>query len=445
MRSMRGNGGATPVIIAGTFASALASACAAKPSPVATAPSAAPPAPSGGPAIADGGLIAANAGLYAAFRAPSSRTPDDQTPVEVDGLRWPSMSSVLGIDFVDAATNDMLGVDTERPIVLSNAIVDPARLGALLSSPEAPPNDAPFVVESIVVVPVVDPARAQAVLGQVMSAHDCARPRVDRQAWSAWLATLKSAADRRAAEATDAVYLCVTGISAIAVRVDANRRELSWVGAGGTGNVLAVALETRASDPVLSARLQAEGFFSARRALFLTRTGDVRTLTATGLIKHRAGVAGIEPGYRGQIWRRGVQELGELQRLADSPPVLLEGMLVRDGIFTWTLTADGRTFFSSLGIGAGTTVGNFKTRIAAKLTPAGAFGDPQLLDRTQHEAGPMAPFLVLHSLWPHAIAFAAAHPGVGPAFETFLGDDTARIELDVERSRLRMITAAAPR
>jgi hypothetical protein len=138
------------------------------------------------------------------------------------------------------------------------------------------------------------------------------------------------------------------------------------------------------------------------------------------------------------LWRQGVHEIGGLQRLIDSPPVLLSGMLFADEVFTWTLTSEGRTFFASLGIGAGTSVASFKASVATRLKPAGAFSDPIRLDRTQHEAGTMARMLVFHTLWPHAIAFAAAHPGVEPTFMTYLEHDVGRIELDVARSRLRL-------
>ena len=50
----------------------------------------------------------------------------------------------------------------------------------------------------------------------------------------------------------------------------------------------------------------------------------------------------------------------------------------------------------------------------------------------------LPPTLVRHAPWPHAIAFAAAHPGAKPALATFFDDESGRLEVDVPAGRVRL-------
>jgi len=151
-----------------------------------------------------------------------------------------------------------------------------------------------------------------------------------------------------------------------------------------------------------------------------------------------AGLAGVSEDQRSWLWKKGAEELRAWQRLIDSPPVLTSAMLAADGVFSWTLTDEGRAFFSSLHVEPGTDARTFKEKIAAKLKSSGAFADPDTLDRTLHEAGKAAPDLVRHALWAHAIAFAAAHPAAKPRLATFFDDEDGEVEVDAPAGRVRL-------
>lgn len=388
---------------------------------------------------ADDAVVAAHAASYSAFRLlPATKSP--MPPAFATMLR-----QLLGADFGDARALANLTVDHERSIVVSLTIVDPARLEALIASPEVPTPATGFGIRNLVVVPVTDPARALAALDQVMPDRACARPGGDAKRWAAWLAELADPGDRRAAQASDAAYLCVSDISKGVVTVDRARREIRWVTASGNGSLLTAASEKLDLDRALADRLRRDGFFSLRAAMFTTPIDDARAQTALELSKMIAGLSGVTADQRPGLWKQGARELGAARRLIESPPVLLAGMLGADGTFTWTLTDEGRKFFGSLRVRPGTSVKSFKALIAAKLKPAGAFRDPEVLDRTVQEGGSMTPWLIRHALWPHAIAFAAAHPGASP-LATFFDDENATVEVDAAagRVRLRSIGAIQP-
>src|SRR5262245_38357369 len=94
---------------------------------------------------ADDAVVAANAGNYAAFRLqPSAESP---MPPAVGLI----MRQLLGADFGDPRALANLTVDHDRSIVLSACIVDPARLQALLASPEVPPLEAPLGIRNLLV------------------------------------------------------------------------------------------------------------------------------------------------------------------------------------------------------------------------------------------------------------------------------------------------------
>src|SRR5262249_55792504 len=148
----------------------------------------------------------------------SEAGPSASAPSRIPG--WgPAAWDMFGANVLDADTAAVIGVDPRRPVVMSSAIVDPARLRELLASPRAPPPDVPFTIGLHLVVPILDPARAQAALDVLMRESVCARPRANPARWAALLARLRDAEDRRTAESSDAAYLCMTDLAAIVVRM----------------------------------------------------------------------------------------------------------------------------------------------------------------------------------------------------------------------------------
>src|SRR5688572_27257897 len=127
----------------------------------------------------DDALLAADASMYITFRPGDVGSADrgPLSPTVAPGLI--PLQQMFGVELRDAGTIARLGVDAQRPTVLSMGIVDPKRLSALLASPDVPPQEASFSVRSALVVPVVDVARALAALPQVMDAAKCVAPRGD--------------------------------------------------------------------------------------------------------------------------------------------------------------------------------------------------------------------------------------------------------------------------
>jgi hypothetical protein len=376
--------------------------------------------------------VAANAGSYSAFRLlPSAESPVPPTFAML-------IRQKLNVDVADPRVLANLTVDRDRSIVMSSGIVDPGHLQALLASPEVPPETVPLLIRDLLVVPVTDPTRALAALDQLVPDRDCVRPRGQAKRWATWLDQLEDPGDRRTAQTSDAAYLCVFELSKAVVRVDRARREIHWVSAGGIGSLLTAASEKVELDGALADRLRREGFFSARAAMFTTPAGDAHLQAALGLLKTRMGLMGVTADLRPRLWRKGAHEMGAPQRLIESPPVLLEGMVGADGVFTWMLTGEGRKFFASLRVQHGTSVKSLKARIAATLKPGGVFRDARELADTQHEAGSMSPTLIRHALWPHAIAFAAAHPDAKMSFLSFFDDENASVDVDVAAGRVRL-------
>src|SRR5262249_8274214 len=139
-------------------------------------------------------------------------------------------------------------------------------------------------------------------------------------------------------------------VTAAVVRVDAQRRELTWTSAFGHGSLVAAAAAQLALDAPLANRLQRAGLLAAQSGIYTTPADEARAYSAIGLVKTLSGVGGIdEDDMRAQLWRQGVKELGGHDRLVDSPPRLFTDMLATERESTWTLTADGRKFFASLG------------------------------------------------------------------------------------------------
>jgi hypothetical protein len=395
--------------------------------PSRAAPAQTPPSAADPPAGAGDVPLAADAGTYFSFFARSG----------VAAALGNQVRQLFHADLFEPGNLARIGIDPQRPVVHSSTIVEPVYLQQQLACLEKPPS---FVIRSLLVVPVLDPARAEAALDEVLSKTACTRRHDPPARRTAWIDQLRDPEDRRAAETSDAAYLCVEeeGRWAGVVRLNPARRELRWVIATGDGSLLAAASAAVPLAKDLNDRLQRDGFFSAAQALFKTPGGDARAVAALGLNKTRAGLAGITADQRPRLWRKGAQEMGAPQRLVESPPVLFSGFMADDRALTWTLTAEGRRFFSSLALRRGATTKLLKEAIAKKLKPGGVFSDVAQLSDAIHEAGNLGSLLVRHELWPHAIAFAAAHPGAQTLDLTEFNDEAAQVEVDLDAGRVRV-------
>jgi hypothetical protein len=197
--------------------------------------------------------------------------------------------------------------------------------------------------------------------------------------------------------------------------------------------VLAAAARPPTIDVALAVRLQRRGFFAARAGMYATPSDEARAYVALGLVKTRHAITSA-PGddLRGELWRRYLREVGGHDRLVESEPRLFSDVLVTDRQVSWTLTADGRTFFSSLGIAADTPAADLGLAVEKRLKPVGLFADREGLVQTIQEAGGGAFILIKHFLWPHVLAFAATHPEDLPTSIPVWADDDARVTLDRE-------------
>jgi hypothetical protein len=380
---------------------ALAGACASRaPGPRTTA------APTS-PALGSAPTVAAHAGTVFTFRASPN---GEEAPVELRRMHV-EMRQLFGIDIAAPHALARVGADPSRPVVVSWAIVDPAELQGLLSSPKAPARNTPFKIRSQIVLPVVDVARAGSALDELSMDPSCARATGEPARWSAALARLEETADRRAAGSGGIGYFCRGEFNASVARFDAARRELLWVAAVGSGALLAEAAAPITPDRALAERLQREGFFTAGVGAYATPSGEARLYTATGLIKIEAGISGIDPGeMRDRIWRQGVKEITATSRLVDGEPHLFTELRIADRVSSWTLTDAGRRFFASLQLAGTSDAEQLRRAIIGTLKPTGLFADPNALVQSIHEAGSGAFMLIHHFLWPYALVFAASIP-----------------------------------
>jgi len=418
------------------FGVALAPAAARAKTP---APARAPvPIAAGAAAQADDVPIAADASPYYSLRLPSDGSAP---PPEAAGPTVGLLRQLGGVDLLDATTATRLTLDRQRPLIASSTIVEPARLRAALASPDVPPDDAPFTFRYLIVVPVEDPARADGALDTVMPGGTCARPRRDPPRWAAWLKGLQHPGDRRAAEASDAAYVCVAPAGAIVVRVNRSRRELRWIFASGQDSTLAAASEPVRPDRALDELLRREGFYAASSGLYTTPSGEARGMIARGLIKSLAGLGGLPKEKRAAIWQLGAKQVSAAQRLVESPPVLISAMLMVDGVCAWTLTDEGKKYFSSLNLQPRTPTKAFKQTVAKTLKLSGMFAVPDTFGQNLREAGSMASALVQHALWPQAIAFTAAYPQARSMLQTLFDEPAGErgdVEVDVQAGRVRL-------
>jgi hypothetical protein len=350
--------------------------------------------------------------------------------------------ALLGFDLFDLSTLSAFKPDPERRIVMAWGIVDPEQLRARLAAPAAPKQGEHFAIRFRLTLPVTEPAAAAAALEKVKLGAECARPRRGETAgaWATWLKGVTDPDDRRAAETSEAAYVCLNGSEAAVARVDAAHREVRWSFALGTGGRLAAAAAPYAPDAAETERLTREGFFKARGAFRATPDAEARYRAGMLLFKLAAGFQGLDAESARRMWPRAVEELGSFMRLVESPPRLFSEIVLIDGATTWGLTPEGEQAFAGLKVKWPATPDDVFTRVGGVVRPAGVFATAAVLDENLHQAEPQqaAADLLTHHLWPHLAAFVAAHPKdrAPPVELPFPG---SRFELDRAGRRLRLL------
>jgi hypothetical protein len=404
-----------------------AAACAATnaPSPV-TLPNVGTEADDGG------GQVIAGAGATFAVRLPAEPSQGPSLP-ELD-IGRAQVRQTLGIDPWDPNSVAAFAADRDRSIVMSWGIVDPARLRELLATPDPPTRATAFAIRFRVSLPVIDASAALAGLERLQIGPRCARPSGDQRLWRQWLDRLASTDERRAAESAGAAYLCASEGQAVVARVNRARREIRWVVAMGIGETFVAATNPFSSDPELADRLTREGFFAARTAYYTTPPDEARMFAASNLLNVLSFVPRLDASERQIVWSVAVRELGTPAGLVESPPRLFSETFRVDDVTSWTLTAEGEALFSSLSLDPPADL--VAARLARAVHPAGPFASEPELKRKVEEAGIGAVSLAHHFLWPHLVAFAAAHPNAGPVFPVPFSHPPARLELDRGRHRL---------
>jgi hypothetical protein len=418
----------TPALLVGA---ALAVACASRPPvpPFKSLPT--PPEPG---SAGDLRPVAKHAGAVFSFRP----TPDgDEAPPEIQRMHA-EMQQLFGVDVTSPAALAYLGADPSRPVVVSWAIVDPADLHAVITSPKSPTRDVPFVIRSEIVVPIADVAHTEDMLAKASLDPTCARRSGEPDRWAALVARLQDPAERVAVERSSYVYFCRRDVNASVAQVDADRRTITWVVAAGWGALLAQAAASIELDGDLMVRLHHDGFFAARAGIYTTPAAEARLYTATGLVKVEAAVGGVEETMRGRIWRQGLWEATATSRLVDSEPRLFEDVRIADRVSSWRLTDAGKTFFASLNLARPSDAEQLKKAIVGALKPRGLFADRSALVQTIHEAGGGAFLLAHHFLWPHVLAFAASQPEAMPSLAADWSGAGTTVEFDARAGILRL-------
>ena len=224
------------------------------------------------------------------------------------------------------------------------------------------------------------------------------------------------------------MYVCASIGRAAVARAHAATREIRLVIAAGDGDLVATASAPLPRATGLDDRLRRRGFFLPRsHAMFTTPAGQARGLTATGLIRSLAGLAGVDAPAKRLIWQKSARELGAIQRLADSPPQLFTDFLAIDDAVSWGLTGEGLALFQ--------TVAQARD-VPRALNLAGVFADPMVLSDTIHQAGDGASIVAALFLWPHVLSFTSAHPEVPLPFDMAFAAQDADVSIDRDQGRL---------
>ena len=145
----------------------------AKPASAQTPPSFADP-PSGAGDVP----LAADAGTYFSFFSGGAFA----------AAMGRQLHQIFHADLLEPRNLASIGIDPQRPVVHSSTIVEPAYLREQLASLQMPPS---FVIRSLLVVPVLDPIRAEAALDEVLSKTACARRRSAPARRTAWITQLR--------------------------------------------------------------------------------------------------------------------------------------------------------------------------------------------------------------------------------------------------------------
>jgi len=396
MRVGRRTATATSIALSFVAAGACASA------PPAPSPPPAAASPAAGSAAGTSPLVD-GAGAYFVFRVSALQDAVRAAPM---ALAPPSLQlrDMAGLDVVNADNAIILGYDPARSIILSWMIVDGTAMSRLLAAKDPPGRGTPHSVRCEIIVPVLDVARAEAALAQLRLPPDCRR------------------------NADGAIYVCASTGRAAVARAHASTREIRVVVAAGDGDLVATASAPLPRASALDARLRRRGFFLPRtHAMFTTPAGQARGLTATGLIKSLAGLAGVDAPSKPLMWQKSARELGAIQRLTDCPPQLFTDFLTIDDAVSWGLTSEGLALFQSLAQARD---------VPRSLKLAGTFADPMVLSDTIHQAGDGASILAALFLWPQVLTFTSAHPDVPLSFDMVFAAQDATISIDRDQGRL---------
>ena len=117
----------SPGVLGATLTALMIACSATRPPATTTASPALPASP------ADDTLLAADAGNYTAFFISDAGAPPGTSTFREEA--W----EMFGANLLDGDSAGVIGVDRQRPVVLSYPIVDGARLRELLADPHAPP------------------------------------------------------------------------------------------------------------------------------------------------------------------------------------------------------------------------------------------------------------------------------------------------------------------
>jgi hypothetical protein len=406
----------------------------------AAGPQAAPPPPRPA-AVADApldtdGLVAAHAGLLIAF-GDSDLTVAKAPQTSALQIARTQLRQLVGVDAFELARAAGLERDRTRPAVVSWGFTDPVEIDRILTLPDLQ-TIPPFAMRSRLVLPVADVARTISAVGRMAEGSACGSPITGAPRWDAWRAGLHDPADARAIADPDLLLACLSGPMALVARIDRARRRLVVTSAGGDGG-LAAATAPVQEDRALAERLARQGFFSGAVSHFVAPADEARLYLSTQLIKLLAGLAGVEAEMRRALWRQGVSEILAGQRMVESPPVLFTDLMIVDQQRSWGLTEAGAAFFASLSLPPDCDLACLGRQMAGKVPPAGVFRSPETLEREIHNTGFGAYLLAQHFLWPHALAFAAAHPEASSLLDAEAGTDPAQVvALDAAGRRLRL-------
>ena len=116
--------------------------------------------------------------------------------------------------------------------------------------------------------------------------------------------------------------------------------------------------------------------------------------------------------------------------------MLFSGFFAADGVPSWTLTKEGREFFSSPPTGSANSTMTLKAAIAKNLKPGGVFTDARRVSDEIQRSGPVGG--AAHPL-PAGRTSSRSPPAARVIpIATDFDNDSAQVEIDVEAGRVRL-------